>query len=512
MSDQAAQSATAIPASSEAADGSSINKPASMRQRAIVGMVFAGLQSVAARVVLLLSQIILGYLLMPEAFGLSALAGTVTNVAWTFTSFGTNDVLLQRGRTMHLWERTVFWLSLGGGLFASAVLIVLGPILSNMFDAPILQTLLLLSVGGIICSSLATVPLVKLRYEMDFKILAGISVTSVVIMQVLIVIFALNGFGALSFFLPIPVAKGFELIMVWRRAPPDLRGPLSIKRMWLVINRSLRVFVCKICEAVLMQADYFVLGIFALSSVVGYYSFAYRLAAVPVRVLGTNLRSVLVPALTRLKSHPSRQAKAALNSAEMLAYLIMPFCFFLAAVAEPGMRLLFGEKWIESIILLQILSIGLPMEAILGVAKSQLAARAEFTRAMRIDLVCVVVFVVFTFVGTAMGKALGVAIAVSLYSWVVSPIIFFRVFPSEVGFLKGVSRVFIAPALLAFASSLLAYLADRYFLQGAAPIVSCVFIGAVCCVMYAGMMLLLKRQMTVDFIALVKGLKPGRSV
>ncbi|MGH1422600.1 MAG: oligosaccharide flippase family protein [Hyphomonas sp.] len=498
------------PARSENADASGAPRTAqpSLRKAAVSGMAYAGIQSIAVRVVLLFSQILLGWLLLPDAFGISALAGTIATLAWSFSSFGTDEVLLQRGATIALWEKTVFALSLGASCLAFAVMLAIGPFAAAMFNEPQILLPLALSGAAMVITSMTTVSSVKLRYAMDFKFLAFVTVTQAILLQTLIVCFAFMGFGAMSFFWPVPFVKLYGLTLLWRRSPPNFIGALSLRRTLIFINKSGRVFVSRISQAVLSQADYIVLGLFATTSIVGFYSFAYRLAAVPMRVLGTNLRTVLVPTLTRLKSDKARQSKAAQEAAEMLAYLIMPFCFIVAAVSEPAMRMLFHEKWLASVLILQVLSIGMPMEAILGVARSQLAARGEFTRAMKYDVSCVAVFVIFTIVGGLSGGALGVAIAVSAYNCVVSPIMFFRVFPPENGYVSAYARVFGLPGILSFTAAFIGYLAGQYSGQSMAPIFSCLVIGGVSTLAYVAAIWTLKRSVFNTFLRLGAGFLP----
>lgn len=498
--------ATSVPSDAAGTNDANRASPPSLRKAAVSGMAFAGIQSIAVRVVLLISQIFLGWLLLPEAFGVSALAGTISTLAWSFSSFGTDEVLLQRGATIALWEKTVFVLSLGAACIAFAVMVAVGPFAVAMFDEPQIILPLVLSGIAMVIASMTTVSGVKIRFAMDFKWIASITVMEAVLLQSMIIGFALMGFGAMSFFWPLPIVKLFALTMYWRRSPPKFIGSLSFRRTFVFINKSGRVFVSRIAQAVMSQADYIVLGLFATTSIVGFYSFAYRLAAVPMRVLGTNLRTVLVPTLTRLKSDKARQSKVAQEAAEMLAYLIMPFCFVVAAVSEPAMRVLFHEKWLSSVLIVQVLSIGMPMEAILGVARSQLAARGEFTRAMKYDIACVIAFVLFTVAGGLLGGSIGVAISVSAYNCIISPIMFFRVFPPEINYVGACARVFGLPAILSVTAAAVGYGAGQLVGFSAHPMLACVAIGGVSAIAYIGGLWAIKRSVLNAFLKLGTGL------
>lgn len=59
------------------------------------------------------SQIVLARILLPSDFASLALAGTVIALFEALISFGVDDVLVQRQRTMRYWARPAFVTSLG---------------------------------------------------------------------------------------------------------------------------------------------------------------------------------------------------------------------------------------------------------------------------------------------------------------------------------------------------------------------------------------------------------------
>jgi O-antigen/teichoic acid export membrane protein len=459
--------------------------PISLRQRAVEGVAWAGAQSVLSRIVMLVAQIILGWLLTPAEFGISALAGTISALAWSFENFGSDEVLVQRGRTILKWEKAVFCVSVGAALLTLCVLILLGPLVAQLFNEPQIAWLIYLSGGGILISSTCTVSFARMCAALDFRWLNGMNLFVVVVGQLATVLFALTGFGAASFFLATLVQQTVRAILVLHRAPPRFAGKLNLRQIKAVIGRSTYVFFSRISEAILAQADYFILGLFAATGVVGIYTFAFRLAAVPVRIVATNLRNVLMPTLTALKGDVARQDRASLDAAEILAYTVTPLCLFQAAIAETALLLLFGEKWQASVPILQILSIGLAAEAILSIARARMSALGEFARAMRIACLSVVAFVIMVSIGASIGRDIGAATAVALFSLIVSPVVFFHVFKIEGGWPKAWFEIYLRPMLTAGAPALVAFALVQSLEKVAGPLLTGIAGGIVCCAGYA---------------------------
>lgn len=456
----------------------------SLKQKAVEGVAWAGLQSVLSRIVMLGTQIVLGWLLTPADFGISALAGTIAAVAWSFENFGADEVLIQRGRTIGKWEKSVFVVSVGAALLTTGTLLIAGPLVAAIFNEPQIAYLIYLSGVGILISSTCTVSFAKMCAALDFRWLNGMNLAVIVVGQLATILFAWMGFGAASFHLAIPVQQLVRAALIMHRAPPKISGTLNLRQVKAIIGRSSYVFFSRISETILTQADYFILGIFAATGVVGIYTFAFRLAAVPVRIVATSLRNVLVPSLTAFRGDIARQDRASLDAAEILAYIVTPLCLFQAAVAEPALLFLFGEKWRASIPILQILSIGLPAEAILSIARARMSAAGEFSRAMRFAYISVIAFVILVTAGAFLGQDIGAAAAVALYSMIASPIIFFRVLKVPGRVMTTLFQIFVRPMLTAGGPTLLALLVLRVMEVPYGPIPTALAAGTVACIAY----------------------------
>jgi len=426
----------------------------SLRVRTARGVSYLMVQAAASRVVMFVSQIFLGWILFPEDFGLSALAGTISAVAWSIIGFGVDDVLLQRGRTMPKWERTIFFLGVSIGTTVALIVLALAPVIAWLYGHQEIMLLLCLSSLSLFIAGFETVPMVKVRAAFDFKFLAGLNAFNVVLGQALAILFALSGFGPYSFFLPLPIQILVRVGLLWMRARPRLEGRFSWARARLALSSGSKVLGVRFSDAVTGEADYFVLGFFAATNIVGFYTFAFRLAAVPVRMMSQSLRGVLLPAMVRIRRDSDKSERVGAQSAEMLAYLVTPFCLLQAAVAEPAILLVLGEKWRASIPILQVLSLGLPAQAVTEVAKSQLVASGQFARAMRYATLSLAAFIAACVAGAALGSSLGLASAVAVHSIIANTTIFALVSRARgAERLRNIERVFVRPVLMSVAAA-----------------------------------------------------------
>jgi O-antigen/teichoic acid export membrane protein len=415
--------------------------------KGLTRMVFAGVgwllaQGVGTRVISFASQIVLARILVPSDFGSLALAGTVTSLFEALISFGVDDVLLQRQRTMRYWATPALVTSLGLSIASMLLVIACAPVAVHLYDAPVLYQILPIMAVGMPLSALSTVPTAKIRGALNFRFLATYSTIELAASQAAVIVLALHGFGVFSFVLPGPVLAVVRAAIFWFVARPRL-GPLRPRQLRIMAKTSSAVFGTRITTAMVGQGGYFVLGLFASKPEVGAYFFAFRLAVHPVRMLAGSLYMVLFPALANLRSESVRQREAALSACRVLAFITMPYCFMQTAVARPLFGVLFGSDWDGAIVPAEILSIGLAFDAVAWIAHALLSARGEFRRAFIYSCICLVAFFVVVAIGAHLGSATGVAIAVSLFYVVSAPCYSYAVFRRTGASLLNVAAIYV---------------------------------------------------------------------
>ena len=166
-------------------------------------------------------------------------------------------------------------------------------------------------------------------------------------------------------------------------------------------------------------------------------------------ILAGNFAGILYPVLIQLKSDPRRQGEAALNASIVLSYCVMPLALIQAAVAGPVLGSLFGQKWTTSVPVIQLLSVGLALDAISWVAGSLMAARGEFVVGLRYFLVQLPIFFALVVAGALLDQEVGVAWAVCAFYAVTQPVFVYAVYRRVGVGLRQVALIYIKPTLYA---------------------------------------------------------------
>ncbi|NHN87269.1 lipopolysaccharide biosynthesis protein [Acetobacter conturbans] len=474
---------------------SNTSAPSGVGKAATSGFLWLVVQSLASRGVGFISQLVLARLLLPEDFGAIGLALTVTTIANSLIGFGIDDVLLQRQKTMTRWEPLAFWMCLGVSVIGMFAMFVLAPFAAHWYHSPSLVGLIVAIALSTPLRALGTVSAVKIRAQMDFRFLAACNTFEIVALQVLTIILAAMGTGAYAFAIPYSVVAVLRTAWLWKRAAPFTKGRYRKVQARYLLGNSTLILLSRTCIEFINQGDYIVLGLIASKMTVGYYFFAFRFAAQPVRMLAGNVSNVVFPALTHFRNEPARQIDAVVRACRLLGYLVMPFCFLQAGLAKPGLHLLFGERWMPAVPYVVILSIGLPFDAISWITGSLLSARREFTRSCRYQFIALPLFYIMVGIGAYLDDVMGVALAVAVYYFIWPPAMSYMVMIGAGVPFATVAEFYFLPLLFACISvGAGMFLAQTSLFHGN-DFMECMVIGVVTCVLYPALLAVFRPEM-----------------
>lgn len=357
---------------------------------------FAG--SLINEVVHFAVSILLARLLLPEDFGLVATVGVLTGLAGYFAGAGTGQALV---RARHVEQRhfnAVFTLQLliGSAIYLAFVLIA--PLFASFFAQPLYQALLLVSGLNFFLRPLANLPSARLQREMRFAPVVLINLLTLIASSGVSIGMAATGYGVWSLvigglfgamlraiMLNLHVRQGYAL--TWDRAIMKEMGSYGVK----VATNSL-------IEHFRGQSLILILSKLSGPADVGLYNRAASLAIMPMRIVGTSPYQAVFRALAAEQDNLDKSRYIYYRTITLVATYTLPFYILAWWLAEPGVRFIYGEKWLASAEPLAILAttglfrcIGNPSGAVLE-ARNRVATEIKLNAAAWLVLVTGVIY------------------------------------------------------------------------------------------------------------------------
>jgi PST family polysaccharide transporter len=227
------------------------------------------------------------------------------------------------------------------------------------------------------------VSIARLRLDFRIRTLSNWNIAASLVAAIASVTMAALGFGPYAVIAPLilsimVVTFGCEWLAPTRPfRSPTLVGSRPLLRDWTVL--CLGQYAHTIC----LFADYIVLAFFASDTELGFYYFAFTLSAQLNGIIIYNLSFVLQPIFAKIRDDPARQVAAFLRVCRVLGAVAVPLCIMQGALAEPALRLVFGERWIPAAPMVMVLSLAQALAFTVGPTAALLKGQDRFGTYLR---------------------------------------------------------------------------------------------------------------------------------
>lgn len=472
------------------------------------GAAWTGISQILGQGVRLVSMIILVRLLLPEDFGIAAMAAIVTVLLVRVVDMGFGEAIIQRKELTASHLSTAFWTMLGLGIILCLSTVAISPLFANFFRNELVRPILAVSSILFIIYSLGSVPAAVLRKRLSFFRTSVSDVAEAVIYLMTAVPAAFAGFGVWS--LVIGNLAGAAALTIFRWVlcgwHPSFTFSLnSLKDLWWF---GANVTGTRIIDALGWRTlDYLILGRFLTATVLGFYSIALRVPAMVADGMWFIVNRVALPVFSQVQDEEDRMRRGLLKGIAYSSIVMLPLFAGLALTAPELVKVVFGYKWIPSIILLQILCIGIGAGILVMGVPSVFLAKGRPDINLKLRIVQVVLLIPSLLIGVRFG-AIGIATAVSAVSvmYCLLRIIFVN---RLLGMRMGDYLASLRPAALGSLVMSLALLAFRHvvtellILPDIAMLISSVVLGAV---IYFVILKAIRTQALNELIELVLGM------
>ncbi len=346
----------------------------SLREEAARGILWSVIQKWGREAISLIILVALSRLLAPEAFGLVALASVFTTLVEIFLDQGFSAAIVQRADLEREHLDTAFWISVVSGILLTAMVIVSSGWVAAFFQEPRLASVLNWISITFIFSGFSSTQMAILHRRLTFKTLAARSLTAKTAGGIVGVSLAFGGFGVWSLVAQKLAAGLTGVIVLWRAS--DWRPGLNISKKHFreLFSFGVSILGNNILKVFVRRSNDFLIGYFLGATLLGYYTVGYRLVLVIMRLVTGITNAVAFPVLSRLQREPERMLRAFYQVTQYTILLAFPVFIGLSALAPDLIPAIFGEKWLPSIPVMQIL-------ALIGILQSLLYFNSSVMRA-----------------------------------------------------------------------------------------------------------------------------------
>lgn len=347
-------------------------------------------------------------LLSPDDYALVAICTAVLTLVTLVAELGFGSAIVQAKAIATEEARAIFGAALAFSALCALVMAAAAPALATFYSAPQAEPMIQVSALTLVFGALATVPDAYLRREMAFARLSVLELLSNVAAMAFTLALALKGAGAWSLVGGPVLGTALRALLLHVFWPQRLWPSGDFKRAKPLLRFGLTVSASRMATFVFGQADVMIGARFLSKPALGEYSIAMHLAMLPMSKLMSMVNSVAFPAIASMNRSDAMAASALLGSLRVLAVVVVPALWGLAAIAPWLVPVLLGPAWAGAVLPLQVVCVVLPLRLLSVLMSTALQGLGHAGLDLRNTLTGVFVFPPLFLAGAQFG-ALGLA-------------------------------------------------------------------------------------------------------
>jgi len=408
---------------------------------------------------------ILSRQLEPEEFGLVALAGVLIQFLTFLSSQGINEYIIYDPVEYKRDERIngAFWLDIFFGFLTLLISIALIPIFTRFYSYEKLALITFLMALKFPFDAISRVPDALFKKELDFKPIEIRDFAIQLCVAIGGIVMALNDFGVWSLVIPSVLASPIRAIVIFKLSTWRPKLNLGISYWKEIFNYSKNIIGSTLTSFIISQGDTLLIGKLLGPTLLGIYNIAWRSSNLVSRSLMQVSNKLTLPTLAKSSGNKIKLAISFKKILRIIAIASFPPLIGLIVIADVFIIVLYGDKWLGTIIPLRILliyamrfSVSSPIGAVFkAIGKPQIN--------LKIGLIVVPFYLMGIYIGSDYG-IIGVALGVTIVRTLSGFLSFYLVSKALNESYLSISKPLLQPFLLSICLAIILILV-RFFLN-----------------------------------------------
>ena len=330
----------------------------SLKEKTAKGLFWGGMNNGVQQLLGLAFGIILGRLLDPSDYGMTAMLAVFSVIANELQASGFKTGLINLKEPKHEDYNAVFWFNILAGVAIYVVLFFSAPLIAAYYHQPALIPLSRYIFLGFVFSSFGMAQSAYLTKQLQIKQIAQCGMTATLTSSIVSVILAAFGFGYWALATQYLLYIAINTLLLWYFSPwrptfSPLAAHLSpLKRLFPF---SFKIMLSAIFTQVNNNIMNLLLGRYYGEANTGHYNQAYQWSSKCFLLVGNMLKQVDQTVLVGLHDERERQLAVLRKMVRFTAFISFPLLFGLGLVSHEFIVLAIGEKWAFSASLLPLL-------------------------------------------------------------------------------------------------------------------------------------------------------------
>lgn len=329
----------------------------SLKEKTFKGIIWSAIERFSTQGIQFVFGIVLARLLTPADYGMIAMLTIFLAVSQTFIDSGFGNALIRKIDRTENDKATVFFFNIFMALICYGIIFGTAPLIAKFYSLPELCLILRVLAINLIIQSFCAIQRLNLTIDLDFKKQAKVSLAGVVSSGCIGFYFAYNGYGVWSLVIQQLSNTFVQFLMFWlivRWRPICFFNKNSFKNMF---GFGSKLLASGLLDTLYRNMYELIIGKVFAASTLGVYTRASHFAQFPSSNITSIFQRVTYPVLSKMQGNTEKLRNGYLKFLNISSFVVFPLMIGLAALAKPLILLLLTEKWLDVVLLLQIICI-----------------------------------------------------------------------------------------------------------------------------------------------------------
>lgn len=310
-----------------------------------------------AQLVAFVVSIVIARMLVPEVYGTVALITVFTTILQVFVDSGLGNALIQKKDADDLDFSTVFYANVGFCGVLYIALFLCAPLIAGFYDDDSLIPLIRVLGITIIVSGVKNIQQAYVSKNMMFKKFFFSTLGGTIAAAVAGIAMARVGYGAWALVAQQVINVTIDTVILWITVRWRPQRVFSIRRLKSLFSYGWKLLVSSLLDISYNNIRQLIIGKMYSASDLAYYNRGRQFPNFIVTNINSAIDSVLFPAMASVQDNRQSVKQMTRKSIKVSVYIMAPLMMGLAFTAEPVVRLILTDKWLECVPYLRIFCI-----------------------------------------------------------------------------------------------------------------------------------------------------------
>lgn len=359
----------------------------STSKTAIQGTMWVMLERVSVQVCQFIIGIVLARLLVPDDYGVIGMLAIFMAIAQSILDSGFSRALIQKKNRTNVDYSTVFYFNLVISIVIYFIFYFSASYIAEFYSTPILEDVAKVVSLSVVINAFSLVQTTKLTIELNFRLQTLATLSSTILSGALGIVMAYSGYGVWSLVAQTVSASLLRtgILLCFSHWKPF--WVFSVDSFKKLFSFGSKLLVGDFIHTIYSNMYTLAIGKVFNAADVGYYNRANGFAMLPPSIFGQVINKVMFPVLSERQEDEKSLLNAYTRMFRMPMFFFVPFMFLIAALSEPIIITLIGEKWRACIPLMQILCIGYIFSPLTYMNLNLLYVKGRSDISLKLDLI-----------------------------------------------------------------------------------------------------------------------------